>query len=155
MFVPTFEALLKLIGLSENEYAAKDEVVLSKPVFEMLATILSLAQNFDEEWYLSYYPDVASAVAAGTTSAHGHFIRYGYFEGRQPAASVVDEHWYLDRYADVAEAVAAGDVVSGSEHYAHTGAMEWRAPNPATLDLVASWRDLGDRTPPAAADPRQ
>jgi hypothetical protein len=41
---------------------------------------------FDEAWYCSHYPDVAAAVKCGLiASAHGHFVNYGFFEGRSPA----------------------------------------------------------------------
>jgi hypothetical protein len=41
---------------------------------------------FDEAWYCRHYPDVAAAVKCGLiASAHGHFIDYGFFEGRSPA----------------------------------------------------------------------
>jgi hypothetical protein len=41
---------------------------------------------FDEEWYCAHYPDVAAAVKCGLIpSAHGHFVDYGFFEGRSPA----------------------------------------------------------------------
>jgi hypothetical protein len=41
---------------------------------------------FDEDWYCKCYPDVATAVSCHLiTSAHQHFIDYGFFEGRTPA----------------------------------------------------------------------
>jgi hypothetical protein len=45
---------------------------------------------FDEDWYCKCYPDVAAAVKCRLiTSAHQHFIDYGFFEGRSPAAAAV------------------------------------------------------------------
>jgi hypothetical protein len=42
---------------------------------------------FDDGWYCKQYPDVAAAVECGLmASAHEHFISYGFFEGRTPAA---------------------------------------------------------------------
>jgi hypothetical protein len=41
---------------------------------------------FDDVWYCRHYPDVAAAVKCGLmTSAHEHFVNYGFFEGRSPA----------------------------------------------------------------------
>lgn len=41
---------------------------------------------FDEAWYCRHYPDVAAALKCGLiASAHGHFIDYGFFEGRSSA----------------------------------------------------------------------
>jgi hypothetical protein len=41
---------------------------------------------FDEAWYCKQYPDVAAAVKSGLiTSAHEHFVNWGFFEGRSPA----------------------------------------------------------------------
>ena len=41
---------------------------------------------FDEAWYCKHYPDVAAAVKCGLiATAHGHFVDYGFFEGRSPA----------------------------------------------------------------------
>jgi Methyltransferase domain len=40
-------------------------------------------QPFRAEWYLAAYPDVAKAAAADPrVSAHMHYVRHGYFEGR-------------------------------------------------------------------------
>jgi hypothetical protein len=40
------------------------------------------SRGFDAEWYLEHYPDVASA---GMDPLE-HFLRYGFKEGRRPAA---------------------------------------------------------------------
>ena len=41
---------------------------------------------FDEAWYCRCYPDIAAAVKCQViATAHGHFIDYGFFEGRSPA----------------------------------------------------------------------
>lgn len=42
---------------------------------------------FDEAWYCETYPDVAEAVGKREfASGHEHFIEFGFFEGRSPAA---------------------------------------------------------------------
>jgi hypothetical protein len=41
---------------------------------------------FDEAWYCRRCPDVPAAVKCRViATAHGHFIDYGFFEGRSPA----------------------------------------------------------------------
>jgi hypothetical protein len=50
---------------------------------------------FEEAWYCRHYPDVAAAVKCGLiASAHGHFVDYGFFEGRSPAPP---GHWIAPR----------------------------------------------------------
>jgi GT2 family glycosyltransferase len=40
-------------------------------------------EEFDEDWYLTRYPDVAAGVMSGsTTSGRKHYIRHGFYEGR-------------------------------------------------------------------------
>ena len=42
--------------------------------------------NFDEDWYLRQYPDVADAISRGKVpSALAHYERHGRSEGRQPS----------------------------------------------------------------------
>ena len=51
---------------------------------EALLEIPVTAENFDEEQYLAFNPDIASAVAAGTfPNGRTHFVRYGRKEGRR------------------------------------------------------------------------
>jgi hypothetical protein len=41
--------------------------------------------DFDEEWYLREYPDVADAVREGRgPSGRSHYISHGRYEGRRP-----------------------------------------------------------------------
>lgn len=50
----------------------------------LLAPVLASAP-FDEDWYLSNYPDIGQAVANGQLeSGRAHFLSGGYFEGRLP-----------------------------------------------------------------------
>jgi hypothetical protein len=84
---------------------------------------------FDEEWYLSAYPDVAKAIEDGVVqSARQHFVENGYFEGRAPSPLVVDEEWYLKAYPDVAAAIESGKLDSASKHFRDTGYLEGRLP---------------------------
>lgn len=74
----------------------------------------------DPEWYLAFYPDVATSGI----NPLDHFARYGDREGRSPHP-LFDSQWYLHRYPDVA---AAG--VSPLLHYLGNGAGEGRDPSP-------------------------
>jgi hypothetical protein len=61
-------------------------------------------RKFDEEWYLSQYPDVRAAIQSGLLkSGLEHYRRDGILERRLPAKPVVDEAWYLQAYADLRE----------------------------------------------------
>jgi len=83
----------------------------------------------DEDWYLAKYPDIASAIKAGTISnAREHFQLYGFYEHRMPYEIVVDEQWYLDQYPDIRSAVEALAYVSGQHHFEELGYKEGRIP---------------------------
>jgi hypothetical protein len=83
----------------------------------------------DEEWYLSRYPDVREAIAAGhVQSAVSHYRSHGYREGRVPVRPEVDEAWYLLRYPDVCAAIRRGQVSSAYEHFVQAGFHEGRLP---------------------------
>jgi hypothetical protein len=85
--------------------------------------------DFDEAWYLTKYPDVAQAVAAGTLkSGRHHFIDTGYFEGRRPRDFQVDDQWYLGAYPDVAASVKNGSIASSQHHFNEYGYEEGRSP---------------------------
>ena len=84
---------------------------------------------FDEKWYLTRYPDVASAVTTGIfKSGRQHFIEVGYFEGRRPREFEVDEKWYLETYPDVAEGLGKGVIKSARQHFNEHGYDEGRFP---------------------------
>jgi hypothetical protein len=83
----------------------------------------------DEEWYLSCYPDVRSAVADGrVASAAEHYRTYGQREKRLPTKPVVDEAWYLLRYPDVGRLIRTGRVKSAFDHFVQAGYSEGRLP---------------------------
>ena len=72
--------------------------------------------QFDREWYLLEYPDVAE----NGIDPYIHYINYGKGEGRHPA---FDRDWYLSEYPDVAE-----DGVDPYVHYVNYGKGEGRHP---------------------------
>ncbi len=98
----------------------------------------ALSGFFDQDWYLTRYPDVA---ASGSDPMH-HFIHFGAAEGRDPNR-FFDTGWYMTHYPDVA--------IAGQHpllHYLQMGAAELRNPHPrfdATYYV--------DQHPEAAANP--
>ncbi|MEL6398058.1 MAG: cadherin-like domain-containing protein [Cyanobacteria bacterium J06626_4] len=90
---------------------------------------LPLAQLYDESFYLSQNPDVASAVAAGgLSSGYQHFVTAGINEGRNPSV-LYNEAFYLSANPDIAAAVNAGGVASGLAHFLNSGHIEGRDPS--------------------------
>jgi hypothetical protein len=80
--------------------------------------VLDKSGLFDEAWYLSTYPDVASAGANPTE----HYLRFGAAEGRNPSPAF-DTVYYLQSNPDVA---VAG--VNPLLHYIEFGISEGRQP---------------------------
>lgn len=79
--------------------------------------------NFNEEFYLSRYPDVAASVRSGTfNSGYDHYQLYGKQEGR----AFFDEEFYLRENTDVLSAVRSGQFASGYQHYKLHGQAEGR-----------------------------
>lgn len=80
--------------------------------------------EFDEDFYLIAYPDVAMAVRRGQMrSACDHYQKFGRFEGRQPRFS---ESSYLSKNPDVANAVRRGQYKTGYDHWRKYGRYENR-----------------------------
>lgn len=97
----------------------------------------------DEEWYKETYLDVAAAIMSGdVASCREHFIRAGYFEGRQPSNHSFNESWYLSRYPDVAKACENGLVASAEQHFVQSGQQEGRAGIPEHDAASNEWIDL-------------
>jgi hypothetical protein len=87
--------------------------------------------KFDEEWYLSQYPDVRAAVQSGhLKSGFEHYRHQGILEKRLPAKPVVNEAWYLRVYPEVAQAIREGRETSAYDHFVGKGYREGRAPRP-------------------------
>ena len=84
----------------------------------------------DDTWYLSEYPDVRGAIASGQfRSAHDHFVKSGYREGRLPREPAVDEVWYKETYPDVAKAIDDGLFSSAYAHFKRIDYAEGRRPH--------------------------
>jgi hypothetical protein len=79
-------AILDLLGGSLERGNIPDAVPWE--AFTQALRLFIPLMPFDEAWYCRHYPDVAAAVKCGLiASAHGHFVDYGFFEGRSPAPS--------------------------------------------------------------------
>jgi len=101
---------------------------------------------FDEEFYLSTYPDLRMAHDSGDISdPKTHFIEAGYFEGRFGAEPKVDEEFYKEIYPDVAAAITNNDVGSALEHYMRAGALEGRFATPEDKHVMTRWLKLAGR----------
>jgi len=81
--------------------------------------LLKASGLFDEAWYLSAYPDVASAGIDPVK----HYLSHGVAEGRNPSP-VFDTRAYLAAYPDI---VAAG--VNPLVHFVEFGMAEGRQPH--------------------------
>lgn len=123
----------KLVSQRLSVVKAKRRSKVDNSFDEFLDIIRLLLRGvaFDKAWYLTEYPDIAEAVAAGELkSARQHFINSGYFEGRLPRAMEIDEAWYLAKYPDVAEAIARGEIESARQHFLEHGYEEGRSCSP-------------------------
>jgi chromosome segregation ATPase len=82
------------------------------------AAVLNKSGLFDQQWYLSEYPDVASAAIDPVE----HYLRFGAAEGRNPSPTF-DTLYYLQTNPDVAAAR-----VNPLLHYIEFGISEGRQP---------------------------
>src|SRR5882724_2064966 len=80
--------------------------------------------QFNGEWYLGRYPD----VAVETEDAEQHFMHHGFNEGRDPNPAFSTAA-YLNRYPDV-----RGARVNPFKHYRQYGKKEGRNPSPPAFD---------------------
>ena len=85
---------------------------------EVAAKLLKDFGLFDEEYYLTTYPD----VAASGVDPFEHFFLHGFKEGRKPNA-IFDPIWYVTTYPDVLETE-----LQPLLHYAKIGEAEGRRP---------------------------
>jgi phytanoyl-CoA hydroxylase len=77
--------------------------------------------DYDEDYYLEQYPDVAEGVAKGEwLSGYSHFAEIGRSRGRL-GLPVIDETWYLRAYPLAANEIALGKAANCVEHYLKYG----------------------------------
>ncbi len=126
-FLPSFKTVRgRMTTVTVN---GKSKLTNSYDEFIEVIKLLLRGAAFDEKWYLSTYPDVAEAVAAGVyKSGRQHFIEVGYFEGRRPQNFEVDEKWYIQTYPDVGEGIKKGEIPSARQHFNQHGYEEGRYP---------------------------
>ncbi len=127
--IPTFKLLKQRLSIVTVNGQLK--VNNSYDEFLDIMRILLRGVHVDETWYISEYPDIAEAIAAGEVkSGRQHFIDSGYFEGRLPAPLEIDEAWYLAEYPDVAEGIERGEIQSALQHFIEHGHEEGRTSSP-------------------------
>ncbi len=89
--------------------------------------------EFDAEWYLRAYPDVAEAVQAGWfKSALDHYLTCGRTEGRRGTPKF-DAVWYAKSYPLAAEESSPTDAALLEQHYNRIGRHRGYKPNPKAL----------------------
>ncbi|WP_299323373.1 hypothetical protein [Parasphingopyxis sp.] len=108
------------------EKSDDDRVSVPTDVFHYIVQ-LAVKPSFDEDGYLSRYPDVEAAIAQGAVqSGFHHFVTAGIYEKRIPFACELDEDDYANRYEDVVKAVEDGRFASVREHFYSVGFREGR-----------------------------
>ena len=86
--------------------------------------------HVDNEWYMSHYSDVASAILDGVfASAREHYVKMGRAEGRLPCDPGVDPDWYAKRYMEDTESTVA-DHKACTEHFVRFGYLNGALPAP-------------------------
>ena len=81
----TFATVLSLAGAGPG--GSVPDTVSWETLTRVLRLFIPLIP-FDETWYCASNPDVVEALRNGQiASPHGHFVEYGFFEGREPAPS--------------------------------------------------------------------
>lgn len=151
--VPVPHAKRLLGDVAEAILSADSDVSIPKQMLIQLLEIYLSCWDFDEDWYLTKYPDVGEAVKSGALeSGWSHFRATGYLEGRIGAPSAVDTDWYLATYPDVAKAVIEGRVTNVQNHYVEFGHAEGRFPRDPKIDL--KWYALRYMSSPDVKKPK-
>jgi hypothetical protein len=124
--------------LPERLQTEDDEVPVPREILTRLLDLYILCWGFDEDWYLSTYPDIEAAVREALfPSGWAHFRTVGYLEGRFGHQPVVDAEWYLKTYPDIAQAMLEGKVSSALDHFIKFGYQEGRLPHDP--DVHPTW----------------
>jgi len=124
--------------LPERINQSRGDVPIPRELLFRLLDLYVSCWDFDEDWYLSAYPDVREAVDGGDfASGWAHFRTTGYLEGRFGHQPTVDAEWYLSMYPDIAEAMLEGKVTSALDHFVEFGYKEGRLPRDPSIH--ANW----------------
>jgi hypothetical protein len=132
--------------LTHERLQTGSKAAIALPLLREILMVVVSKLPFDEEFYLSTYPDLRAACDRGDISdPKTHFVEVGYFEGRFGAKPNVDEEFYKETYPDVAEAITNNDVESALEHYMRAGAVEGRFATPEDKQVMTRWLNLAGR----------
>jgi hypothetical protein len=124
----TYAALLNLKVLVPSSTA--NYIAVESHYWRDLLEIRLASIDVDEAWYLTQYPDVATALKNGVVqSASQHYYSAGYYEHRMPYKIDVDSMWYLKTYVDINDAVRQGVFQSAWDHFERLGYQEGRLPH--------------------------
>ena len=107
------------VGESGEKPSPASEIPASPASRRLLrkhAKFLEKSGQFDKEWYLNRYPDVAQSGM----DPIWHYLRFGYLEGRNPSP-LFDTRYYMTTYPDVAKAS-----INPFVHYLKHGMNEGR-----------------------------
>jgi hypothetical protein len=144
--LPNGSLLLSIATVTYERLQTGSKAAIALPFLREILIVAVSKLPFDEEFYLSTYPDLRAAYESGDiTDLQTHFAEAGYFEGRFGAKPNVDEEFYKEIYPDVAAALANNDVGSALEHYMRAGAREGRFATPEDRQVMTRWLKLAGR----------
>jgi hypothetical protein len=117
----SYRSLLRHMRAIEFRDGENVSVEIAK--LKQLISYILEKEPFDEEWYLSTYPDVKKALEKGNVkSAKHHYVETGYFEGRLPGVHGFEVDEYLRKNSDLAQMSSA----EAMKHFIETGYSEGR-----------------------------
>jgi hypothetical protein len=141
--LPNGRLLLDGLMMTRERLQSGSKAAVPLPVLRVILTVAISTLPFDQDFYLSTYPDVRDAFLSGQVAdLKLHFIEEGYLEGRFGSRPDVDEAFYKENYPDVATAISRGDVNSCLDHYMHAGAFEGRFANATEMQTTKRWLEL-------------
>jgi hypothetical protein len=117
--LPNGKALLSGLALTTERLRLGSKIAVPLPALRAILLAAIAGLPFDEEFYVSAYPDIKTAYESGQiVDLRAHFVER-YFEGRLGVPPIFDEAFYLQNYPDVAAAVAGrrGPVCTRSLHF--------------------------------------
>jgi hypothetical protein len=141
--LPNGRILLDALMLTPEMLRLLPKVPIPAAALRALLQVLIARLPFDEDFYMTTYPDLAQASKAGSiANLRAHFLEHGYLEGRLGAEPEVDEDFYKEMYPDVAAGIARGEILSASDHYIRAGAAEGRFANPVQMQACRQWQEI-------------
>ncbi len=146
-YVPPVARLQELLGIDAGAWEAREAVVNTNALVWLLSEVIRLTRrDFDEEAYLSAYPDVAEEVKVGLLpSGFYHYCHFGYFENRNPCYRSIDTAAYRERHADLSEFRTRADRNLLCQHFNHHGYFEDRVADDNMSLELERWLSMTDR----------